>query len=296
MKEDIWTELSVTLSETLLSAVERELEQLGSVGTVSDTLAEKPGEPAKTPRLRGYLPGGRETNVETIRSFEAFAASLRDLFPTETVGEVETQVTTPNDWQKWRDFFKVTAVSKRVVIRPSWEVYRPKGDEVVVEIDPGMAFGTGTHESTRMCLKLLDSVIKGEETVLDVGSGSGILAIAAAKLGARRVFGIDIHVDSVRVANENLLLNGVEDTVAVAVTPIEEIGEKYDIVVANILAEDLIEMKTALANRLETKGKLILSGILTVKATAVIAAYEEEGLQVVDEIREGEWSALLIGQ
>lgn len=292
MKEK-WIEVMVRVSEELAGIVENQLAELGSAGSVEDTLGEK-GDPVPArPLVKGYFYGSDEETTTQVKAFKGFIASLADLFPSAQIEEVQVRETDENEWQEWKRFFKPTVVSDRIVIKPTWEEYQKKEGQLIVEIDPGMAFGTGSHESTRMCIQLLDEVIRGGESVFDVGTGSGILAIAAAKLGAGMVFGIDNHEDSVRVAGENVELNGVEKLVEVSTRPLDDVRETYDVVVANILAEDLIDMCRSLVERTHEGGRIILSGILTTKAPRVIEAYEGEGAKLEKQLEEGDWSALM---
>jgi len=288
-----WIEVMVRVPEALAEIVEKQLTELGSVGSVEDTLGEK-GDPVPAkPLIKGYFYGTDEATSEQVTAFQSFVSSLGDIFPVSEIEEVQVRETREDEWQEWKRFFKPVLVSDRIVIKPTWEKYEKAEGQLIVEIDPGMAFGTGSHESTRMCIQLLDEVIEGGERVFDVGTGSGILAIAAARLGAGPVFGIDNHEDSVRVAGENVALNGVEGIVTVSTMPLDNIKEDYRIVVANILAEDLIDMCRSLVDRTIEGGEIILSGILTTKAPMVIGAYEGEGVTLEKHLEEGDWSALM---
>ena len=295
MKEK-WIEVLVRVPEALAGIVENQLAELGSTGSVEDTLGEAGDPILDKPLIRGYFGGTVETTADQVKTFKSFISSLTDLFPESEISEVEVKETGEDKWQEWKRFFKPTVISERVVIKPTWEEYNKEESQVIVELDPGMAFGTGSHESTRMCIRLLDDIIKGGETVFDLGTGSGILAIAAAKLGVASVFGIDNHEDSVRVAGENVELNGVENCVTVSTLPLNEVEETYDIVVANIIAEVLIEMSGIIIERTKKGGRIILSGILTTKADMVIKAYENEGVKLEKPLEEGDWSALMFSK
>lgn len=291
-----WVEVSVEVPHELVPIIENYLDGLGSAGTVEDTLRDNmtDGILNKTNTVKGYFMGTLESTMDCTDSIRRFASSLGDLFPKAADIQVSARGLTMDDWEAWKRFFKVTCVSERIVIKPSWENYTARSNEAVVEIDPGMAFGTGTHESTRLCLKLLDRVISGGESVLDVGTGSGILAIAAGKLGAGSVLAIDIDAESVRISGNNVDLNHVADQVKVSDALLEQVEGAFDIVFANILAEDLIEMRDCLIKRVKEKGVLILSGILCTKAEKVISSYTDAQMKLLDEIKEGEWSALLL--
>lgn len=196
----------------------------------------------------------------------------------------------------WRDeykkYFKVTRLGDRLVIRPSWEPYQSLAGDVVVTIDPGRAFGTGTHESTRLVMRELDMRVRGGEEVLDVGSGTGILAICALKLGAARALCVDIDPDAVEVTNENARFNEVEARVTAASTPVESIRDAFSLVLANIQASVLVPLAGALAARVRAGGLLVLSGILKGQEEDVLAAYP--GFRLEASPVEGEWIALVL--
>lgn len=195
------------------------------------------------------------------------------------------------DWATgWRQHFTPTRIGRRLVIKPTWEPFAPEPGDVVIELDPGMAFGTGTHPTTRLCLEALEKLGRTGD-VLDVGTGSGILAMAAARLGANRVVGTDIDPDAVEVARENCAMNGV--TVELVTTPLAEIPGRFGVVLANILAEDLVRMAADLTAKVAPGGALILSGILVEREAYVIDGFAPTGLTLAETTREGEWSCLL---
>jgi ribosomal protein L11 methyltransferase len=196
----------------------------------------------------------------------------------------------------WRDaykqYFKVTRLGPRLLIRPSWEPYQAQEQEVVVTVDPGRAFGTGTHESTRLLMAALDREVRGGERVLDVGCGTGILAICALMLGARDALCLDVDPDAVAVTRENALANGVEARLSAAITPLAEVQDVFALVLANIQASVLVPLAGALAARVAARGRLMLSGILRGQEPEVLAAYPE--FELVEAPVEGEWIALIL--
>lgn len=202
------------------------------------------------------------------------------------------------DWKdKWKENFKPLKVTDRLVIKPTWEEYTAAGDELVLELDPGMAFGTGSHETTSLCLKLLEEYL-GEEPsdkkILDVGCGSGILSIAAALLGCGPVLGIDIDEDAVRVANENVRLNGVDDVVEITHGDLlQGVDFKADIVVANLMADLAAMLSESVADHMEKGGVFISSGILTEKQEMVENALEKAGFEIKEIREDGEWCAIV---
>lgn len=196
-----------------------------------------------------------------------------------------------DDWRHaWKAFFKPTRVGERLVVRPTWEPWDAAPDDVILLIDPGQAFGTGTHETTRLVLALLESLVSGGERVLDVGCGSGILAIAALKLGAASARGVDVDPIAARTSLENAELNEV--TFDASTTPIAEVDGAHELVLANIRSPILIPMKDALAARLAPGAKLVLSGLLVTEEDEVRAAFDEV-LGFVERRVDGEWLALV---
>jgi ribosomal protein L11 methyltransferase len=196
----------------------------------------------------------------------------------------------------WRDaykqFFKVTRLGQRLVIRPSWEPFEANPGDVVVTVDPGRAFGTGTHESTRLLMTQLDRLVQGGEQVLDVGCGTGILAICALKLGAKQAYCIDVDPDAVEVTRENAASNQVSERVQASTEPVEQVTETYPLVLANIQATVLIPLAEAIAARVAPGGSLLLSGILVGQEDEVRAAYPAFTLEAAPV--EGEWVALTL--
>jgi ribosomal protein L11 methyltransferase len=199
------------------------------------------------------------------------------------------------DWlEQWKRDFKPLRVGKHLVVTPTWEdVQRGQGDRVI-RIDPGQAFGTGHHETTRLCLEWLESWAETEgggssKSLLDVGTGSGILAIAAALLGFDRILALDNDPQAIHVARENLVLNGVTDRIELRAGDVDAVESRYEVVLANILALPLIEMAPLLAQRLECSGRLILSGILVEQSEAVQSAYEAQDLRLYNRVVAGEW-------
>lgn len=192
----------------------------------------------------------------------------------------------------WRAYFKPTRLGKRLVIRPSWEEVEAKKRDVVLTLDPGRAFGSGTHASTRLVLAELDKRVRGEEAVLDVGCGSGILAVAALLLGSSRAVAIDVDADAVEVTRENAALNRVASRVRASTTPLEKVRGTYDLVLANIEAPVHLVLAESLVKRVAPGGILILSGILIGQEEAVLDAYAP--LKCVARPTEGEWIALVL--
>lgn len=202
------------------------------------------------------------------------------------------------EWKdKWKENFKPLKITDRLVVKPTWEEYSPAGDEIVLQLDPGMAFGTGSHETTSLCLKLLEKYLGDDPSsmkVLDVGCGSGILSIAAALMGCEKVLGIDIDEDAVRVACENATLNGVDGAVEIMQGDLlAGVDFKGDIVVANLMADLVVMLSGSVADHMEKDGIFISSGILTEKRAMVEEAIRSAGFEIEEVREDGEWCAIV---
>ncbi len=209
---------------------------------------------------------------------------------------LDTAAVADEDWaENWKQYYKPFRIGEKLVVKPSWEPFEPGQGDVVVELDPGMAFGTGTHETTFMCMELLQKHLQPGQRVMDVGTGSGILAIAAAKLGASRVLAVDIDPDAVRVAKENIDKNGVADTVRAVLGDLVK-GETMpcDLAVANIVADAICMLAGPLTRHLKPQGLLICSGIIREREVDVLAAARAAGYAVADRLTKGEWVALAL--
>ncbi|MDD5599260.1 MAG: 50S ribosomal protein L11 methyltransferase [Victivallaceae bacterium] len=201
------------------------------------------------------------------------------------------------DWAEvWKKYFNILHISKRLVIKPSWLKYRPEPGQKIVGIDPGMSFGTGQHATTAYCLKMLDELIaaKSVSTFLDAGCGSGILSIAAAKLGCGNIDAFDIDPDAVMVAGENIEINGIRPgNISLQTADVAEFdaaGKTYDLVAANILAHVLRENRDKIVSLVKPGGKLILAGILSSDFENTSQHFRKAGLEQIDSFTEKEWT------
>lgn len=209
--------------------------------------------------------------------------------------KLETRTVHDEDWAEvWKKFYKPFRAGQRLVVKPTWESFDPKPDDLVIEIDPGMAFGSGTHETTGMCLELLEEVLHGGEQVIDVGTGSGILAIGAARLGASKVLAIDIDPVAVRVAKENVEHNGLSDVIdAVQGDLLAKTDADCDVCVANIIADVICFFAEPLRAHIRTGGAFICSGIIKERENDVLTALNAAQYRVEKIVRKGEWVAML---
>ncbi|MBR3962633.1 MAG: 50S ribosomal protein L11 methyltransferase [Oscillospiraceae bacterium] len=210
--------------------------------------------------------------------------------------EYETSIVGVNeeDWaNNWKQYYHTQRIGNRIVVTPSWEKYTPSGDDVQMRLDPGMAFGTGTHDTTRLCLELLEEVVTPETRILDVGTGSGILSVGGVLLGAPSALGVDIDPVAVKVANENAEINEVQDkTEFVCGDLTDKVHGKFEIVTANIVADVIIRLLSTVKNYLLKGGVLIVSGIIDTRADEVENACHEAGFTTEKRLEHGGWVAI----
>lgn len=199
------------------------------------------------------------------------------------------------DWATaWKKYYKPFNISDSVVIKPSWEQYEKRSGEIVIEMDPGMAFGTGTHETTRLCSQLLEKYVKKGDTVIDVGCGTGILSIIAVKLGVAHAEAIDIDEVAARVTKENCAINGVSDHISVSKGVLADLKPQgADIVVANIIADVVVSLSPIMTGYLKKGGILLTSGIIRERKDDVITAYTGLGFRFLEMLEMGEWVAIV---
>ena len=197
------------------------------------------------------------------------------------------------DWsQKWKEKWDVTHVTDKIAVVPDWIDYKPKENEVIIKLEPGCAFGTGTHQTTQLCMKALEKYMNKGDKVADIGMGSGILSSLAKKLGATSVYGCDTDDTVIDVAKENAKKNNVEATFELGSA--DKINDKFDFVCANILHFVLAEIMGDLKNLMKTGAMMSLSGILDEKKQMVIDAYEKENLELVEEIHQDQWTSFVV--
>lgn len=212
-----------------------------------------------------------------------------------TVDEKENQ-----DWsKKWKEKWTVTHVTDKIAVVPSWLSYEPKDGKISITLDPGCAFGTGTHQTTQLCMKAIEKYLKKGDTVADIGTGSGILSICAIKFGAASAYGCDIDDTVIDVCRENAKINGIDTDSENALVKFElntadKITEKFDFVCANILHNVLAEIMGDLKNIMKDDAKMSLSGILDEKKPVVLEAIEREGLKIIDTISQDQWISFVV--
>ncbi len=223
---------------------------------------------------------------ERINALKGFGIDIGDAIV--ELSEVDEQ-----DWaNEWKNYYKPTKIGEKIVVKPTWEEYEKKEDDLIVELDPGMAFGTGTHETTTMCIQQLEKYVNENSKVFDIGCGSGILAISAAKLGAKDVLAVDLDEVAVKVSKENVSLNNV-DVKVMHGNLMEVVNDKADIVVANIIADIIKILAKDIKNFMKEDAIFISSGIIHKKVDEVKNSLEENGLEIVEIQTLGEWNAIV---
>jgi len=283
-----WLEVSVRVSAEAAEAVAEVLGRFAPGGVAIEAGPEGLG--AGPVAVRAYLPAGADL-PQTRRRVEEALWHLGQLLP---VPAPAFRPVAETDWaEAWKAHLRVLHIGQRMVVRPSWLPYPPHGDEVVIVLDPGMAFGTGLHPTTRMCLMALEERVRPGMRLLDLGTGSGILAIAAAKLGAGRVLALDNDPQAVAVARENVRRNGVGDRVQVAEGSLAQADGDFDLVVVNILAKVIVELAgQGLGERLAQGGLLVVAGLIADQEAEVTEAFRRAGLDVVARRQMEDWVAL----
>ena len=235
--------------------------------------------------VKAWLPDG----VDIARERRAARRALASLPAT-----LRTRWLREEDWaEAWKAFFPVLRVSRRLVICPAWRSYRPRAGEAVIRLDPGMAFGTGQHPTTLMCLRALEETVRPGASVLDLGTGSGVLALAAARLGAGSVLALDTDPQAAQAARANVRLNGLEAVVRVEEGTLESAPAPFDVIAANISAPVIVDLAEALAAALKRGGVLIAGGFSEARAVAVAAALTAAGLSVERTLSDGEWRTVV---
>lgn len=288
-----WIQLSVEVHPEAVDAVAEVFRRYGVGGVAieqpvrSDDEGEAPPVLVGLPVVTAYLPDGGEA-AEQERRIEEGLWHLQ-AFDLSPVGAMQRRVVEEEDWANaWKEHFDPLKIG-RVVIKPSWREWDAQPDELVVELDPGMAFGTGLHPTTRLTLAALQDRIRPEMHVLDLGTGSGILAMPAAMLGAR-VTALDISEVAVEVARQNVAVNGLADRITVERGSIEAVsGRRYDLILANIIAAVLVELAPQIAAALVPGGELLASGIIEARVESVRQAFSDAGLTIRHEESEGDW-------
>ena len=263
----------------------------GQWDIIDTAIADRIGEDVK---VTGYYPIDENRN-NVISSIASALGRLQALTPDVDLGKLEMQVQgfENEDWsESWKKSFKPIRLGNHIVICPGWLEYEKQPDDKVIEIDPGMAFGTGTHETTGMCAALIEKYVQPGQRVIDIGTGSGILAIVAAHMGAKEVLATDLDAVAVRVAAENAVLNGFGDKIDCRCGDLLDVVDvSGDVVIANIIADVILMLAKPVRERIVPNGVFICSGIAIDRREDVRRALLENDYEILDEPAKGEWAA-----
>jgi len=306
-----WTEVLITVDSQAVEAVTNILYEFGAQGVAID-------EPIDVEKLKedelywDYIDekllkdGNEETKImayfseeernlpEKIMDIREHIKNLKDFGLEIGSATVELSNINQDDWETaWKQYFKPIHVTDKIVVKPEWEVYEKQSDEIVIEIDPGMAFGTGTHETTSMCINQIEKNLKKDDKIIDIGCGSGILAMAAVLLGAQSAVGVDLDPVAVRVSKENIELNKLQDKIEIFEGNLTDvIKEKAEIVVANIMADIIVILLEDVRDFIKDDGLFISSGIILPKRELIEKTLIAKSFKIVEVETKGEWCAI----
>jgi ribosomal protein L11 methyltransferase len=283
-----WIEISINIDPVAHEALSAFLFDIGCEGVVSESF--------KDTTIRAYLQF-HEDIEETRNRIDLFLHDLKEIFPEAGEYSLKLERLEHQDWDTgWRKFFKPDQVSDNLLILPVWEPAPATSIKHIIKIDPGPAFGTGHHPTTRMCLMAMeDAGFTNPWTMLDVGTGSGILAIYGTKLGAKEVMAVDNDPEAVRWAQRNIEINEMPVHIDLSITPIEDINKQYNVVMANLILGTILELMGQLKRVLAPDGLLILSGILKEQVAEVEKKIIENGLKTDRVIYMEEWACMIAG-
>ncbi len=305
-----WREITVKTEPDAVEAVSAILIDCGSGGVsiedppiIRQNIAEKVWDAFEFPPevlhrdhvlIHAYLPADSRLEERLALLQERLRELNSDVFP-GAIKEIGFSQVQEEDWaNSWKAYYKPVRIGRRIVIKPTWEDYIKEPGQIIIELDPGMAFGTGTHPTTAMCIRFLEEIIRGGETVFDIGTGSGVLSIAAALLGAGAVRAVDYDPVAVSAAAENVALNGLEGRIKVMEgNLLDGLGGRADILIANIVADVIIRLCPGAFEALKKGGVFLASGIINSRSEEVFEAARKAGFMIKKVSREGDWVSFL---
>lgn len=257
---------------------------IGSISVAEDFIDDSVSE------ICAYFPNFTDLN-EIIYKIKSYVNFLESEYGDIHIGSFNIEEIDESKWQVWKDILKAVKVTDKIVIRPPWEKYESEDEQIVIEINPSMAFGTGHHESTCLCIEAAEQIILTDrvDSVLDVGCGSGILSIVAAKLGVKNILAFDTDPISIDESNKNIEINGVKEDITTRCCEIKDTAGSFDLILANVYVEPLLSMKEAVKSRLNKNGKVILSGFQDFREKELISGYEQTGFKLINKYVDGEW-------
>jgi ribosomal protein L11 methyltransferase len=298
-----WLKIEISAPAELMDALGNFLTETGCHGVFQETL--EPQSPEDFPQssnieiIKAYFPQDVRSE-KRIAAVQKYLESLSEIFSDLPKPSLKTEIISDPDWgEQWKKYFKPIRVSNNIIVKPTWERYTPSSRDIVIEIDPGMAFGTGQHASTRMCIEALEDIIMKDRTVkdwkvLDVGCGTGILGITAAKLGAQDVICVDIDKKAIEIARENAAINHVEDRLRIINKDAMMLNEPRNLIIANLTSKLLLKLRQHFTQLLLPEGYMILSGIIEQDAKDIEENFSVAQLIQSKVITEKEWVCYIL--
>jgi len=293
-----WLKIEITAPLELIDAVSNFLEETGAQGVFSESglppgAADLP-ESEGVEVIQAFFPADIRSE-KRIYAVRKYLKSLEEIFPDVSAPVLATEIISDPDWgEQWKKYFKPIRVCKNIVVKPTWERYTPASRDIVVEIDPGMAFGTGQHASTRMCMEAVEDIILKDRSVkewkvLDVGCGTGILGITAAKMGAGDVICVDNDPKATEIAAQNAVINAVDDRLRIWNEDAAQISETRNLIIANLTAKLLLKLHAQLVRLLLPDGYLIISGLIETDIPSIEEHFIIAPLEMQNMLTEKEW-------
>jgi ribosomal protein L11 methyltransferase len=294
-----WIKIEISTPSDLMDALGNFLTETGAQGvfqeslTPQSTAADFP-EPVVEEILKAYFPQDIRSEKRIV-ALQKYIDSLHEIFPDFEKPSFTTEIICDPNWgEQWKKYFKPIRVSNNIIVKPTWERYTPDSRDIVIEIDPGMAFGTGQHASTRMCIEAIEDVIMKDRSikewkVLDVGCGTGILGITAAKMGAQDVICVDIDKKAIEIAGENAAINNVENFLHISSKNVATVNTPRNLIIANLTAKLLLNLRPHLIQLLLPEGYMIISGIIELDAKNIEEQFSADPLTLHRMITEKEW-------
>jgi len=297
-----WLEITLSAPSELCDALSNFLEELGTQGVFQEEADENgfsdDGTVDALEEIKSYLPLDSDTE-QKIDLLTGYIGNLSELFPhMETPSFTRREIVDPDWGERWKKYFKPLKIGRNIIIKPTWERYTPTSRDIVVDIDPGMAFGTGQHPSTRLCIIAIEEIALTNRSfeqwsVLDIGTGTGILAICAAKIGAGSVAAVDLDPKAVEIAGTNTAINGVEDRVEIINRDASMCDGTFELITANLTASTLINLQSTITSLMKPGGYLVASGIIDRDAKNVEKIFRSEGVTLHETRSEEEWVCYL---
>ncbi len=293
-----WLEITLSAPYELCDALSNFMEELGSQGVFQEEPDKNGFNDAGTAdvaeAIKAYLPLDSETDKK-IDLLTAYIGNLSELFPDMEKPSFSRKEIVDPDWaERWKKYFKPLKIGRNIIIKPTWERYTPTSRDIVIDIDPGMAFGTGQHPSTRLCIIAIEDIaLKNRSfekwSVLDIGCGTGILAICAAKIGAGSVAAVDLDPKAVEIAGTNASINGVADSVDIINRDASMCDGTFELITANLTASTLINLQPTITTLMKPGGYLVASGIIDRDAKNVERIFQSDGVTLHETKVEEEW-------